>query len=154
MPFALRAAPLQKGRECLFGVRGGRFPPESPGLRRCAWAEGCRFVPHGSVGGENLRLSYSSCRSRESAEPVILMAGGNVHMFFGEGAVGGLPAGRAGGRGGGWVGCTERRHSPSLESRPAPAAPPPPLALPLHPAGGAERGGGRGAEAVLPGAAA
>lgn len=33
---------------------------------------------------------------------MILMAGGNVHMFFGEGAVGGLPAGRAGEVG---VGC-------------------------------------------------
>lgn len=55
---------------------------------------GCCLTTHGLVGSGNLRLSYSSVWSQECAQPMILMAGGNVHMFFREGAVGGLAGGQ------------------------------------------------------------
>lgn len=55
---------------------------------------GCCLTTHGLVGGGNLRLSYSSLWSQGCAEPMIPMAGGNVHTFFSGGAVGGLAGGQ------------------------------------------------------------
>lgn len=111
---------LQKFWRPLVKTRGGtRWPEESPGLyrgRRGCSAEvregrreaGCCLTTHGLVGSGNLRLSYSSVWSQECAQPMILMAGGNVHMFFREGAVGGLAGGQE-------EVCAEGCHFPSAE---------------------------------------